>query len=458
MNQSSSKFFTQIAVIVGFVLGVLGVIIFASSNFGSSDGDGKLTGTLMVWGTLPESKLSKSFYEYSQNAKTYTVKYSEVPENVFITKFIEATAKGEAPDIVLASENILFPLRNYFTSYTPDILTEKNYKDIFARNTYDFYGKNGTFILPVASDPLMMYVNTNIMQNAGFAKPLENWIDMPIYVKAVLDLNKTNNITELRAVAMGTFSNVLYAREILSTLLLQLNNNVVQRYFEESQDGDKTVYKEKYESVLGLKDGKRNIDNAGNAELVFNFFSSFVNPNLENIYTWSRRAPTDRDLFAAGTLGIYFGLASDKAYIDLKNPNLKYEIAMMPIPKSDSNKYLNTNYVKVYGLSMATKNSNITLSQKVMSDLSDTDFADKIINSVGIAPARSKGLAVEQSTIEMQNIYKSAERGKFILEPRAESIKKIFSETTDAFLGSRMTPVEIVGKAQDDLSVLVGDK
>jgi ABC-type glycerol-3-phosphate transport system substrate-binding protein len=457
MNQSSSKFFTQIAVIAGFFLGVIGIIVFAASNFAGSDKDSKLTGTLIVWGTLPESKMSKIFYEYSQNAKTYTVKYTEIPENLFVAKFVEATAKGEAPDLILASENILFPLRNYLTLYTPEMLSENDYKTIFARNTYGLYGSNGTFALPMATDPLVMYVNLDILQNAGFSRAPANWIDIPIYVKQVLDLNKTSGTSELRAVAMGTFSNVLYAKEILSTLLLQLNNDVISRYFEKVE-GEKLPFVEKYESVLGLKDVRRNINNPSNAELVFNFFSSFVNPNFENAYTWSRRAPMDRDLFAAGSLGLYFGLASDKAYIDIKNSNLKYEMAMMPIPKSDSQKYLNTNYAKVYSVSMAAKNSNVTLSQKVMSDLSDKDFALKVSEMMKIAPARNLELQKVQGEANKSIIYRSAERGSFVLEPSIDLLKTVFSQTTDAFLGSRSTPAEIISKAQDELSRLVENK
>jgi ABC-type glycerol-3-phosphate transport system substrate-binding protein len=453
MNQSKGDFVTKVAVIVGFLIGVLGIIVFAASNFSGSNTDPQLTGTITIWGTLPEKTMSKIVYEYSQNVKTYTVKYVEVPEANFYNKFVEATARGTAPDVVLAGENVLFPLRDYFTNMPPDYLTETTYKSVFARPTYKLYGDNGTFMLPLVIDPLVMFTNTNILINSGYTKPPEYWIDLPIYVKSVLDLNKTANISETKAIAMGTFTNVTYAKELIETLLLQLQNGVVNRYFSSQTDsGGKVFYEEKFESLLGFKDTKRNIDNSPNAQLVFNFFVQFINPNLESYYSWSRRAPQDRDLFAAGNLGLYFGLASDKSYIDIKNPNLRYEIALVPIPKASEGSYLNVNYAKVYGLAVAKKATNQYLAQKVITDLTDKDNAQKTVDALSLAPARADLLSEPQSTVQKDVIYKAASKGDFVLEPKKELLRTIFDQITESFAGSRLTPVEIITKAQDELS------
>lgn len=459
MNQSTGDMVTKVAVIIGFLLGVLGIIVFAASNFSSSNTDAQLTGVVTVWGTLPEKAMSKVVYDYSQNAKTYTVKYVEVSESDFHDRFVEATARGAAPDVVLAGENVLFPLREYLTGMAPDYLTETNYKSIFARPTYKLYGSNGTFILPLAIDPLVMYTNTNILINAGYNKPPEYWIDLPIFVKAVLDLNKTSNISDTKAIAMGTFSNITYAKELVETLLLQLQNQVVNRYFESETDADnKVIYLERFESLLGFKDAKRNIDNSPNAQLVFNFFVQFINPNLDSYYTWSRRLPQDRDLFAAGNLGLYFGLASDKAYIDTKNPNLKYEVALVPIPKASDGAYLNVNYAKVYGLAVSAKAPNQYLSQKVITDLADKDNSAKVSHYLSLAPAREDLLSVNQTNTLMDVIYRAARKGDFVLEPRKGLLYTIFDQITESFAGSRLTPVEIITKAQDELSRQVQEK
>lgn len=458
MNQSKGDFVTKVAVIIGFLLGVLGIIVFAASNFSSSGGDAQLTGVVTVWGTLPEKTMSKIVYEYSQNAKTYTVKYVEVPEADFHNRYVEATARGEQPDVVLAGENVLFPLRSYLIQMAPDYLTETNFKVIFARPTYKLYGQNGTFVLPLAIDPMVMFTNTNIMVNAGYTQPPQYWIDMPIFVKAVLDLNKTSNISDTKAIAMGTFSNITYAKELIETLLLQLQNPVINRYFDTETQSDKTVYIEKFESLLGYKDAKRNIDNSPNAQLVFNFFVQFINPNLENYYTWSRRAPQDKDLFAAGNLGLYFGLASDKAYIDVKNPNLKYEVALMPIPKADDQSYLNVNYAKVYSLAVSAKAPNQYLAQKVITDLADKDNALKVAEALKIAPARADLLSTAQTSTLMDVIYRAASKGDFVLEPKKDLLRTLFDQITESFAGTRLTPVEIITKAQDELSRQVQEK
>lgn len=452
MNQSSGPFVTKVAVIIGFFLGVIGIIVFAASNFATSSTDAQLTGTVKVWGTLPEKAVAKTFYDYSQQMETYTLTYTQVAETDFYDKFIEATAKGEAPDLVLAGENLAVPLRNYFTEMTPANLSENTFKSIFTRASYKLYGANGTFSVPVMVDPLVMYVNTNIMVNAGYNRPPETWVDLPVFVKQVVNLNKTNNISETRAVAMGTFANVSYAKELLLSLLLQLQNGVINRYFDSKSDGSVTTYTEKFESLLGFKDTNRRIDNAPNTELVFSYFASFINPNLEDYYTWSRRAPVDRELFAAGNLALYFGLASDKAYIDTKNPNLRYELAMIPTPKASESQYLNTGYVKVYNLAITKTAKNQFLAAKVVTDLSDKDNSLKLASAVGLAPARTELLSVEQGDPMQSIVYRSAGRGDIVLEPKYKLLQTLFDQMTESFAGSRLTPSEIVTKAQEELA------
>ncbi len=458
MNQSQSPLFTKIVVGICFGLGIIGIAVFAASNFSSGGEDASLQGTVEIWGTLPESQMSKISYEYSQTAKKITIKYKQIENKNLPDKLIEAIARDAAPDMIIADENTLFPLRNYFANFDSSQMSEVTYKNIFARSTYKMYGASGVFAFPIVIDPLVMYVNTDILLNAGFQKAPKTWSDIPIFVKEVVRLNKNNKNVEQRAIAMGTFSNVLYAKEILLSLLLQLNNQVIIRDFEPLDEKGKIVYKEKYESVFGIKDIPKKLNNGSVSELTFNFFSSFINPNLEDVYTWSRRAPVDRDLFSAGNLGLYFGLASDKKYIDEKNSNLKYELAMLPVPAADSDKFLNTNYAKVYSIAMVKKNKNVALSSKILSDFSSAPVSLKIAKTLNLAPARSEDLSVSQSNVDANIIYKSAQRGDFVPEPKFRLIDTVFSQISDALSGSTLAPAEIINNAQEELSRQINNK
>jgi hypothetical protein len=289
-------------------LGVLGIFVFSISQFGKSKVDPNLTGNLVVWGTLPNEKMNQIFYEYSQNAKTYSVQYVQVPEDKFINRFIEAGANDQAPDIILAPENIAVPLRGFNFTYGPELVSETQYKKSYVRSTYKFLGPNGVFAFPVAIDPLVMYVNNDILTNAGFTRPPATWGDIPLYVSRVLGFTATEGNNVQRAVALGSLNNILHNREILLTLLMQLKNDVIERTFEEKVEKKLTTYTEKYISVFGENNEELKVKNDVLAEQVFVFFTSFVNPNVKDVYTWSKKAPMDRDLFASGNLGLYFGL------------------------------------------------------------------------------------------------------------------------------------------------------
>lgn len=458
MNQSTQGSFQKIFMIGGFVLGVLGIFVFSVSQFGASDVDPELTGNLTVWGTLPAEKMSNIFYEYSQAAKTYSVTYVEVPEDKFINRFIEASANEAAPDVILTPENITVPLRIYAYPYGQDLISEKQYKDLFVRSTYKFFGNTSVYAFPVAIDPLVMYVNTDILTNAGFTKAPQTWGEVPLYVSRVLGFTSSDGNEVQRAIALGSLNNIIRNREILLTLLMQLKNNVIERTFtpktvrDPATGQDVQAYDVKYESVFGANNEEQKLNNDLLAEQVFVFFTSFVNPNIREAYTWSKKAPMDRDLFASGNLGLYFGLASDKAYIDAKNPHLNYELEMVPSPKGPTASFRYTSYTRIYTVSLMARTNKPVLAQKVVSDISSKDMTGKIVSAYGLAPARVDELYVEQQNPNMDVIYRSADRGDIVLEPIPNLVNKIFGEIVDAFSGSRQTPSEIIKNADTELT------
>lgn len=465
MNQSTQGNFQKIFVIGGFILGVLGIFVFSISQFGKNSTDPKLTGNILIWGTLPADKISNILYEYSQNAKTYSVSYEEVPEDKLIFRFIESSANDRAPDILLVPENVIVPIKNFNYQFNQDLISEKTFKEKYVRSTYKFFAPTGVFAFPVAIDPLVMYVNTDILTNAGFTKPPETWGDIPLYVSRVLGFTNSDGNNVQRAIALGSMNNILHNREILLTLLMQLKNNVIERRFEEKPDKENISYVEKFESVFGIANEELKIKNDLLAEQVFVFFTSFVNPNIKEAYTWSKKAPMDRDLFASGNLGIYFGLASDKAYINSKNPHLSYELAMVPGPKGDTANFRNTSYVKIYSASITTKTNKPELAQKVLYDLISKEMTDKIVAAYDLAPARQDelyedvvdannvkvGQEVDQKSLDRNIIFKSADRGDIIMEPLPNLVNNVFGQIVDSFSGSRQTPSEIIKNAESEL-------
>jgi ABC-type glycerol-3-phosphate transport system substrate-binding protein len=367
-------------------------------------------------------------------------------------------ANGDAPDIILTGENLSIPLKSFLYLFGPDIISEKNYKDIFARSTHTLYGADGTINYPVAIDPLVMYVNLDILANAGFQRPPSTWSDIPIYVGRVLDFVASGENVQQRAIALGTIGNVLHGKEILMTLMMQLQNTIIDRNFDikttvnQSTKKEESIAIEKYNSMLGFLDEDRAIKNDILAEQSFTFFTSFINPNLKNIYSWSRKYPQDRDLFASGNLGIYFGFASDKKYIDVKNPHLRYVVALTPTPKAADKSFRNVQYGKLYSLSVFKNSQKLELSNSIMLDVVAKDMSGLITKAYGIAPARNDSLYEEQTAPTSDIVYKAADRSDTVLEPIPGLMNTIFTQVLTELAGARTTPAEVIQNADRELA------
>jgi maltose-binding protein MalE len=252
-----------------------------------------------------------------------------------------------------------------------------------------------------------------------------------------------------RAIAMGSINNIKESRALLLSLLLQVRNDIVERNVEWNENDKRFI--EKFVSVFASSRDDEPNQNSKVAEQVFVFFTSFINPNIPEVYSWSRKYPSDRDLFAAGNLGIYFGLASDKAYIDAKNPHLKYEISAIPVPKVDGSQVRSTGYVKVYSVGLNNKTSKPILAQKVMNDFTDIKNAQNIVSKLNLAPAQILNIEVPQKEQFTDIVYKAADRGDIVLEPKPELFKSIFQEIITSLEGSKITPVQIIVAAQREL-------
>ncbi len=448
MNQSSSGMFGKVFMIVCAILGILGIAVFAMSQFGNK-ADVNLTGKIEIWGTLPNKDIDQFLTDYSQNAKTYTVEYTEIKEDEFITKFIKSLADDTAPDIVLVPETILIPLRSFLQNYTADQITETTYKNTFATASHRLFDKNGIVSIPYAIDPLVMYVNSDIAQNAGYQRPPQNWSDIPNFAKRVNEFVKNVENNSQRPIAIGSIGNIKESRNILLSLLMQVKNNVLDRNVAYSDNDKKFI--EKFTSVFASNNEDQPNANSKAAEQVFVYYTSFTNPNIADVYSWSRKNPNDRDLFAAGNLGIYFGLASDKNYIDLKNPHLRYEIALMPTPKAEANQTRNTNYAKVYTVGINTKTVKPILAQKVMNDFTDIKVSQPITDKLNLAPAQVLQIEIPQKEQFRDIIYRAADRGDMVLEPKTDLLKTIFQDIMTSLEGSKITPVQIISNAQREI-------
>jgi len=169
-----------------------------------------------------------------------------------------------------------------------DTLNERTFRETYIDGAEIFIRSDGTYGLPLAVDPLLMYWNRDIFSSSGIALPPKTW--ETLVSQTTRSINRVDDWLNFSqsTIAFGEYGNVTHAKSILSMLLLQTGNNIVT----ESKDGQ-------YKVVLDRGTGESLP--SGNA--VLSFYIQFAHPSSD-AYSWNRSKGMDRAEFLEGKLAL----------------------------------------------------------------------------------------------------------------------------------------------------------
>ncbi len=392
----------QLVLLLVFGLFFVGALIM----FAVLKGDSASTlPPITVWGTLPASTFNNVLDKARQDAelaaqvKDLQITYVEKRDSDFDREFIEALADGKGPDAVIITQDMLLRHKNKFYPILPTSLSTRTFKDSFIPISGLFQDNTATYALPLFVDPLVMYWNVDMFNNAGYARPPKGWVELPDLALSMSKRDTSGNITK-SAVALGEFSNINNAKEILSTLFLQVGAPIIGY----GSDG---------RLRSGLNAGKVDANNApfspaptasdemnayseptdgltlSPAASALRFYTDFANP-AKKVYSWNHALARSRDRFASGDLAIYFGYASEKPLLQAKNPSISFDVAMMP---QISNATSRLTYGKLYGFAIQARSPNVVGAYNIGTLLSSPRFSAYFAKYFNAAPARIDALA-----------------------------------------------------------------
>ena len=231
--------------------------------------------------------------------------------------------------------------------------------------------------------------------------------------------------------------NVLHAKDILSLLMFQAGSSI---------DGRNT------DGVLQSALSGSNNTAAGNgSEAALSFYTQFADP-AKNIYSWNTALPLSRDAFTAGDLALYFGYASELNNLYTRNPNLNFDVALMPQSQSS---IADVTYGEVYGLSILKSSSNVTATANAIVTLASS-AAQTIWSSVsGYPPVTRDLLAVKPTGPFMPIFYTAALQSQGWLDPNRSATDAIFKDMVESVLSGNKGPAEAVQDGNGRLSQLL---
>ncbi len=403
--------FQIILIIIFIVFAVLGILVFSGTiPLGKTKVKEGSGGTVVIWGTLKPDLLYTMVQNFNDTYKTYTLKYEQKSPDSFSQDLLEALASGKGPDLFFMPDSLAFDYSNKIFTIPYASYPIATFQTSFASAAEVFLTSQGVLALPIAIDPLVMYYNRSMLNANGVVYPPSNWSEV---VELAPKLTKTDEsrLIQKSAVALGQYSNINNAKDILIALFLETGNAI-----SKESNG-------RFSSALMDKDGASNM---------VNFYTNFSNP-LANEYSWNKSLQNSRDAFSAENLALYFGFASELGALVNKNPNQDFLAAPFPQLKNATFK---ATAGRVTGVAISKFSKNLNSAIQVAGLLTNSSFAESYALTLGAAPARRDLLAKKPTDSFYPTFYDSALFAKSWLDPSPVDTSNIFRRMIDGILSN----------------------
>ncbi len=283
---------------------------------------------------------SDTFQDIIQNYRVLhpnvTINYRQLRYEEYEYELLNALAEDRGPDVFSLPntwlgkyESKLYPLPSTLTIpvtitagtfkketqtvlQTKPGLTAQDVRQRFVDTVAKDVVRGGKVMaLPLSVDTLVMYLNRDLLNQAGIADAPRDWNAVVDAVKKLTIADKAGKIVQAGA-ALGRSNTVERAVDIVSLLMMQNGAQMA------SADGKQATFQ--------LPDRTSN-SNPGLQAL--QFYTDFANPAKE-IYTWSADLPPALEAFLQGRVALYFGYAYHLPIIVGRSPKLNLAVSPMP--------------------------------------------------------------------------------------------------------------------------------
>lgn len=429
---------TTFQIILTSIFGVfiVGALVVVGMSRGSSS-----TGIqpIVLWGTVPYQKFNPSLQLLSKlNSGNAVATYVEIPAQDFERKMIEALASGNGPDAVLLPHDLIVRFSDKVLPISYNSITLRQLKDTYIDEGELFAGTQGILGIPFTVDPLILYWNRDLYATAGIAQPPKNWTEVQDMLPKLSKRDTASGVVSQSAFALGEYSNIMNAKAILSSLMLQAGSPIV------TTDA-------RGQRVSTLSDASAT-SNKIVADAV-TFYTQFANPSNKN-YVWNRALPNSRQAFVSGDLANYIGFSSELSTITALNPNLNFDIAAFP---QAPNARLSVTFGNMTGLAMlrSTKNPTNTLAALML--IGGKDFVSLWANYANLAPARRDLIVSHPNDPYLDVVYSSALISRGWLDPNPRSTETIFRSLVERITSGQLSVAQALSTAHRELTSVLLD-
>lgn len=426
-------------ILVAIFLGafVFAVLIFSGAiKIGPDNSNKNPEGKIIIWGTLPKSSVSSALDQISSENTGLSIKYEEKSSSNYQNDLIESFALGKAPDLFIITPDMIKRNEDFIYKISYDSLSKKTFMNSYIDGASVYLDDDGIIGYPILVDPIVLYYNKDILLNRNIVYPPKTWDELFSLNSSLTKSDNVGSITE-SMIALGGYNNVNNAKDIISALLLQNNNNIVIK-----ENGS-------YKTVLGNNPNNLSVTPA---EAVVTFYTEFSNQS-RNAYSWNSSLPNSLDMFTSSKLAFYLGKASELFKINSVNPNLSFNVDQIPQIKDSK---IRVTFGNIYGVVINKKSSNLASAFKVSASLASDSVSQSLSISTSLPPASRSLLNKKPKDNQyLQTFFESSLISKSWNDPDYQKTNEVFKEMISNVLSNSLSISEALNKAQDQLNQIL---
>jgi ABC-type glycerol-3-phosphate transport system substrate-binding protein len=396
--------------------------------------------SITIWGTLPEARMGGYIKSVLEQAKSeYKVSYIEFRPERMYDAYVEALIAHQGPDLLLMSHDEIANYYGKIYSIPFKSFSERTFKNTFIQEGELYLSPFGIDAMPFSIDPMIMYWNRDIFSNAIITNPPHNWEEFQVLVPKLTQRDAARNIIQ-SGVALGEYRNITHAKDIVSLLMLQAGTPIVVQ----NPNGS-------LQSVMAETLG----NTTPPARTALTFYTGFAD-RVKDAYAWNRSLPQSKTMFVGNKLAIYFGYASELAEIRQKNPNLNFDIALMPqrSPRQGVQP-VNMTFGTMYGVSVSSQTANLGDALQVLNLMTSHDAQILWTKKTDLPSVRRDALVVDNSNSASSIFATSALWAHAWFDPNGPATETIFANMIEGVTSGRLLIDEAVTEAHGELRNLL---
>ncbi|OGG54686.1 hypothetical protein A3D62_03295 [Candidatus Kaiserbacteria bacterium RIFCSPHIGHO2_02_FULL_49_11] len=424
----------------GFQIAVTGVFIFFTvggvllfAGVGGFGGDDSAVGAVEIWGTYNEETVREAIKQLSYDeSRLDEVTYRQIDPRFFDDTLVEGLASGKGPDLFFLHQAAIVRYADKVLPISYKTMSAREFRNTFIEEGELYLGDEGVLGLPLVVDPMIMYWNRTLYGNRGVSRPPQYWDEfLTLAEHGSLTSRNQDGTLSTSALALGEYRNIAHAKELLSLIMMQAGASIVG--WEEG-----TLVPQ---LVTALSNEQSPADNA------LRFYTDFANP-AKTVYSWNRSLPEAQAAFVGGTLATYFGFASEINLIRQQNPNLNFDVALMPQVRESA---LRASFGNMAALALSRGSVNQNGALTIALILTSREASARFSEVLNLSPVRRDLLQTRPADPFRAIFADAALQSKGWLDPSAKDTEVIFQNMIESVASGRARVSEAVNTADSEL-------